>query len=351
MTALLLVAGLGLLVCGAEALVRGAARLATALGVSPLLVGLTVVAWGTSAPELVVSTLAALQGQPDIALGNVVGSNVFNVLFILGAAAIVSPLVVARQLVWIEVPILVGVSLVTWALAADARIGRGEGILLLVLGLAYTVFAMRYGAVPPSTDLGEEVDTAKHKLASHVAFVVVGLGCLVVGARWFVHGAVEIARWLGVSELVIGLTIVAGGTSLPELATSVVAAVKGERDISVGNVVGSNLFNLLFVLGAAATISSRGIEVAAAALTFDFPVMVAVAVACFPIFFTGHRIARWEGWLFLGYGAAYWTYLLLASGDHDTAPLFSRVMLAFVMPLTIVTLAVSVARQLRGKHN
>ncbi len=344
---LLLVVGLGLLLGGAEALVRGASRLATALGVSPLLVGLTVVAWGTSAPEFVVSTMAAVQGQPDIALGNVVGSNVFNVLFILGAAAAVAPLVVARQLVWIEVPLLVGVSLVTWALAADARIGRGDGILLLLFGLGYTVFAVRYGAAPESNDFEKGGDPSRQRLAYHGAFVVVGLGALVVGSRWFVQGAVEIARWLGVSELVIGLTIVAGGTSLPELATSVVAALKGERDISVGNVVGSNLFNLLFVLGAAAAISSDGVKVASAALHFDLPVMVAVAVACFPIFFTGHTIARWEGWLFLGYGAAYWAYLLLASGEHAMLPLFNRVMLAFVVPLTLITLAVSLVRSLR----
>lgn len=346
MAVVLLTAGLLLLITGAESLVRGAARLAVSLGVSPLVVGLTVVAWGTSAPELVVSTAAALSGQPGIALGNVVGSNIFNVLFILGASAAVVPLVVSRQLVWMEVPILVGVSATTWFFAADTRLARSEGLFLLFLGAAYTILALRQGSAPNIQEFDDSMRSWQRKPAYNALLIVVGLAFLVLGSRWFVHGAVEIARLLGMSELVIGLTIVAGGTSLPELATSVVAALKGERDISVGNVIGSNLFNLLFVLGAATAISPQGIEVPAAALSFDFPVMVAVAVACMPIFFTGHTIARWEGWLFLGYGGAYWAYLLLASAEHDALQMFSRVMLAFVVPLTVITLAVSLARQL-----
>ncbi len=346
MALLLALGGLALLIAGAESLVRGAARLATAFGVSPLLVGLTVVAWGTSAPELAVSLAAAVQGQPDIAVGNVLGSNVFNVLFILGAAAAVAPLAVSQQLVRIEVPILVLVSLSSWYLAADGQITRGEGLALLAIGLAYTGFAVRTGAAAENQVPTDAVDGAPMRTIRHVAFVVVGLAALVLGSRWFVAGAVHVARWFGVSELVIGLTIVAGGTSLPELATSIVAAVRGERDISVGNVVGSNLFNLLFVLGGTAAVSGY-VPVARGALSFDFPVMVAVAVASLPVFFTGHRIARWEGWLFLGYGIAYWTYLFLASAHHDALPAFHAVMLAFVIPLTLVTVAVSVARQIR----
>lgn len=346
MALLLALCGLALLIAGAESLVRGAARLATAVGVSPLLVGLTVVAWGTSAPELAVSLAAAVQGQPDIAVGNVVGSNVFNVLFILGAAAAVAPLAVSQQLVRIEVPILVLASVFSWYLAADGQITRGEGFALLATGLAYTGFALRTGAAAENQVPTDAVDGAAMRTLGHVALVVVGLAALVLGSRWFVAGAVHIARWFGVSELVIGLTIVAGGTSLPELATSIVAAVRGERDISVGNVVGSNLFNLLFVLGGAAAVSGY-VPVAQGALSFDFPVMVAVAVACLPVFFTGHRIARWEGWLFFGYGIAYWTYLFLASAHHDALPAFHVVMLAFVIPLTLVTVAVSVARQIR----
>ncbi|MCX8073697.1 MAG: calcium/sodium antiporter [Candidatus Binatia bacterium] len=343
--ALLMVAGLALLLGGAEALVRGAARLASALGVSPLLVGLTIVAWGTSAPELVVSTMAAWSGRVDIAVGNVVGSNVFNVLFILGAAAAVAPLAVSRQLVRIEVPLLVLTSLLVWWFATNGHIGRSKGFLLLLLGVAYTALAVRMGATADQSE--PVVVRTQPSRAYNVALIVAGVGLLVVGARWFVHGAAEVARWLGVSELVIGLTIVAGGTSAPEFATSVVAAFKKERDLSVGNVIGSNLFNLFFVLGAAASIAPQGVPVAPAALHFDFPVMVAVAVACLPVFFTGQTIARWEGWLFLGHGAAYWAYLLFASAEHDALPMFSNVMLVFVIPLTLVTLLVSVARQLR----
>ncbi|GIV04227.1 MAG: sodium:calcium antiporter [Fimbriimonadales bacterium] len=350
MVVVLLVTGLGLLILGAEALVRGAARLATAWGVSPLLVGLTVVAWGTSAPEFVVSVMAALNGQPDIAVGNVVGSNIFNVLFILGASAAVTPLVVSRPLVTVQVPILVVVSLLTWGLVFDQRLSRVEGLLLILGALAYTVFSIRTESAPANEELGTTTRRWYESPWYNALLVLCGLVSLVVGSRWFVRGAVELARWLGVSELVIGLTIVAAGTSLPELATSVVAALRGERDISVGNVVGSNLFNLLVVLGGAALVSSTGIRVASAALHFDIPVMVAVAVACLPVFFTGHKIARWEGWLFLAYGLLYWAYLLAASAEHDALPMFNRVMIVFVFPLTAITLLVSVARQLqRGR--
>lgn len=342
---LYLSAGLLLLLLGAEILVRGASRLAVALGLSPLLVGLTVVAWGTSAPEFVVSVVATLQGQPDVAVGNVVGSNVFNVLFILGASAAVTPMVVSRQLVRVEVPILIAVSWITWTFATDRHFAPLEGAGLLLLGIGYVVFALRSGNAHPPADAIPPA--AEHRIAAPAGLVVFGLLLLVIGSRWFVGGAVEIARWLGVSELVIALTIVAGGTSLPELATSVVAAVKGERDISVGNVIGSNLFNLLFVLGSVVAISGSGIVVAPAALAFDIPFMVAVAVACLPIFFTGHTIARWEGWLFLAYGVAYWAYLLLSATEHDALPLFSRTMLAFVLPLTVLTVAVSVVRHVR----
>lgn len=344
---LLLSIGLALLVMGGELLVRGASRLAVALGLSPLLVGLTIVAWGTSAPEFVVSLVAAIQGRPDVAVGNVVGSNVFNVLFILGFAAAVAPMRVSRQLMHIEVPILIGVSLLVWALAADARLAFYEGTALLVVGIGYTVVALRTAnSLTPANVAPAPV---QYRLGGNLLFVLLGLTLLVIGSRSFVHGAVNIARWLGVSELLIGLTIVAGGTSLPELATSVIASVRGERDISVGNVIGSNLFNLLFVLGSVVAISGNGILVAPAALSFDIPVMVAVAVACLPIFFTGQTITRWEGWLFLIYGVAYWTYLLLYATEHEALPMFSRTMISFVLPLTAITVGISVSRQVRKR--
>ncbi|MCY7312498.1 MAG: calcium/sodium antiporter [Pseudoxanthomonas sp.] len=348
MTIVLLIAGLVLLVAGAELMVRGASRLALGLGISPLLVGLTVMAYGTSAPELAISVGAALNGQPDIALGNVIGSNIANVLLILGISAIVAPLVVSRQLVWLDVPIMVGVSILVMVLAWDGQLSRGSGVALLAGAVAYTLLQiyMARRELPAGSDPPEKFHTPLWK---NLLLLAVGLALLVMGARWLVGSAVTIAQALGVSELVIGLTVVAVGTSLPELATSVVAAMRGERDIAVGNIVGSNLFNLLMVLGAAVALSPGGMAVSAAAVNFDFPVMTAVAVACLPIFFTGHCIQRWEGALFLGYYVAYTTYLLLNAAGHEALPAFSQAMMLFVVPLTVITLLVVTVRTWRSR--
>ena len=349
-----LAAGLAMLLGGAELLVRGASRLALRWGMAPLVVGLTVVAFGTSAPELAIGIGAALQGEADIALGNVVGSNIANVLLILGICALVSPLVVRRQLIWLDVPVMVAVSLGVLAMSLDGELVRGEGIALVALGVAYVgglLWMARRGngddvtvdVEVPDTDV--DVPTWRHVLV-----LVTGLAVLVLGSQWLVDGAVSIATAMGVSELVIGLTVVAIGTSLPEIATSVLAVMRGERDMAVGNIVGSNVFNLLFVLGATAAIAPDGIAVGAAAVRFDLPVMTAVALACMPIFFTGHCIQRWEGGLFLGYYLAYLAYLLLDAADHDALPAFSAMMMAFVVPLTVITLAVVTLRAWRARH-
>jgi cation:H+ antiporter len=346
MTAWLFLGGLVLLIAGGELLVRGASALALRLGMTPLVVGLTVVAFGTSSPELAVSVGAAWTGNADVALGNVVGSNIFNVLFILGAAALVTPLVVSRQLVIWDAPIMVGVCAMLLLLALDGQVGRGDGVLLVAGLAAYTGFALWLSRrEAPSADEGGAA-TAGPWWRS-VAFIVIGLGLLVVGAGWLVDAAVALARALGLSELVIGLTIVAAGTSLPEVVTSIVAALRGQRDIAVGNVVGSCIFNVLAVLGITAAVAPGGVAVAPAALSFDIPVMIAVAVACLPIFFTGHLIARWEGGLFLFYYAAYTAYVILKATEHDALPAFSGVMAAFVLPLTAVTLLVLAVRARR----
>mgnify|MGYP005840689267 FL=1 len=343
---LLLLGGLAGVLVGAEWLVRGAAGLALALGVSPLLVGLTVVAWGTSSPELVVSLVAAFQDSTDIAVGNVVGSNIFNVLFILGLSAVAAPLVVHRQLVRLEVPLLIVVSFLVWIFAADGSLSRTEGAVLIVLFLAYSALSIVIASRQATENSVAVVAGKQRPWIWNAALAVVGLALLVVGSRWFVIGAAAVARWLGVSELIIGLTIVAAGTSLPELATSVVASLRGERDISVGNVVGSNLFNLLAVLGPASCIPEGGLVVSAPALHFDIPVMTAAAFACLPIFVTGHRIARWEGALLVGYGLAYWLYLFLATTHHDALTMFNLTMVLFAFPLTLTGLAVSLGRHL-----
>ena len=284
-TILLFIAGLALLIIGAEVLVRGASRLASAVGIPPLVIGLTVVAFGTSSPELAVSVQASWTGRPDVAVGNVVGSNIFNVLFILGLAAAIVPLVVAQQLVRWEVPLLIGVSVLFWLLASDGLLGRVDGTVLFAGIVTYTVFAIRQSRRETAAIRAEYAQVIggstepAGRLAVQVVLILVGLALLVVGSHWLVEGATAVARTAGLSELVVGLTIVAAGTSLPEVATSVLASIRGERDIAVGNAIGSSLFNLLCVLGLSALVAPAGISVADATLGFDIPVMVAVAVA------------------------------------------------------------------------
>jgi cation:H+ antiporter len=348
MTLVLFLIGLGLLFLGGEYLVRGAASLATSMGISRVVVGLTVVAFATSAPELAVSLQSALAGQSDVAVGNVVGSNISNILLILGASALLAPLIVARQIVRIDVPMMIAAAGVTYAVALDGAVSRGEGLLMtgvLAVYLAYAVWSSR-----KEQTSAEEDDSVRKQPFKDLFFVVLGVAMLVVGGQWLVDGAVAMARIFGISELVIGLTVIAVGTSLPELATSIIAARRGEREIAVGNVVGSNIFNLLAVLAMTAIFAPGGVPVPAAALAFDFPVMIAACVACLPIFVTGHEIARWEGGVFLGYYAAYTVYLLLNAAHHAALPLYNSVMLWFVIPLTVITVGVIVFREFKAKR-
>lgn len=351
MTSLFFIFGILLLIVGAEMVVRGSSRLALALGLSPLVVGLTVVAFGTSAPELAVTMQAAVAGQADLAIGNVVGSNITNVLLILGLAAAITPLVVAQTLIRIDVPIMIGVTLLMYALSYDGIIRRSEGFLLVGGILVYTIFAI-YQSRKESKLVKAEYNAEYYiprrqmlqQLWIHLVMLLGGLVCLTMGARWIVSGAVVFATMIGVSQLVIGLTIVAIGTSLPEIAATAVASLRGERDIAVGNVIGSSIFNILAVLGVASVVAPAGIAVSTAVLRFDLPVMIAVAVACLPIILNGHVIWRWEGWLFLGYYIAYITYQLLNAAHSPSLPLFTTAMLFFVLPLTAVTLVIAVIR-------
>ncbi len=349
MTILLFIGGLIGLIIGAELLVRGASKLALSFGISPLVVGLTIVAFGTSAPEVAVSVGAVLEGRTDIAIGNVVGSNIFNVLFILGVSALITPLVVNIQLIRQEVPIMIGASLLLLALGLDGKLGALDGSILFGLMIAYTVFLIiqsRKETKAAHDEYAAEVKPAAvggwdSKLPVQLLLIAVGLAFLVIGSEWLVDASVTFAKSLGVSDLVIGLTIVAAGTSMPEVATSITAAVKGERDIAVGNVVGSSTFNILGCLGLSGIVSGDlGLVMPAAMLNFDIWVMIAVALACLPVFMTGREIARWEGGVFLVYYAAYVTYLILATQQHDALGTFSTAMMSFVIPITVVTLVV-----------
>jgi cation:H+ antiporter len=352
--ALFLVFGLIIMIWGAELLVRGASRLATAYGISPLVVGLTVVAFGTSSPELAVSVMSAFKGQADLALGNVVGSNIFNVLFILGISALIVPLIVAQQLVRFDVPVMIGVSFLILLMGMDGKLGMIDGAILFAGAITYTALLIRQSRRESSNEVKAEYESefgekSPSSLAKNLGFITVGLVGLVLGSKWLVTSAVALAQAFGVSELVIGLTIVAAGTSMPEVATSVVAALKGERDIAVGNVVGSNIFNILCVLGLSSLIAPAGITVSKAALMFDVPVMIAVAIACLPIFFVGYRISRFNGATFLFFYIAYLVYLIFTASNHEGLGTLRVAMLYFFLPITALTLIVITAREVAQK--
>lgn len=362
---LLLLAGFVLLVGGGEALVRGAASLARTMGMSALVVGLTVVSFATSSPELAVSAGSALAGSPGLAVGNVVGSNIANILLVLGVAALVVPLAVTSRLVRTDIPVMVGLSVLTLVLALDGTISTTDGVLLLGLLAVYLVMTTivarreRGAADEPREQDGTDAlarfrTTRARSIGVDAVLVAVGVGLLVLGAQLLVDGATQIASAFGVSDLVIGLTVVAVGTSLPELATSVIAVRRGERDMAVGNIVGSNIFNIGAVLGLTALIAPGGIEVDPAAVNVDLPIMVAVAVVLLPIAFTGQAIVRWEGGLFVVLYLVYLAYVLLAATDHDAQGPFGGAMFGFVLPVTAVWLVALVAYELglrRGRRS
>ena len=318
----LILLGLAALLVGAEMLVRGSVRLAERFGVPSIIIGLTVVAFGTSAPELGVSLQAAFAGSSGLALGNVVGSNLFNVLFILGDSALITPLAIAPRLLRIDMPLLLGASLLVPLFAFNGRISAFEGALFLALGAVHLYFLARAGkreTPAPGEGEGEgegEVGTQQGagestggaSLGTAVLLTAAGLGALVLGSNWLVDGSTALALRLGVEETVIGVTLVAAGTSLPEVATSVLAAIRSQRDLAVGNVVGSNLFNIFWVLGAAAVAAPAGLGVSASAFALDIPVMVVSAFLCFPLLRSGRTLVRWEGAVLFGGWLAYTTY-------------------------------------------
>lgn len=355
---LFLLAGFVVLVLGADWLVRGASHLATAVGISPLVVGLTVVAFGTSAPELAVSVMSAFKGQADIALGNVVGSNICNVLLILGISAIIIPLTVHRQLVRLDIPVMIVVSLLMWALALDGRLGRLDGIVLALLVVGYTIYLIRRSR-REEAEVREEYEKEYGSPADGkpttamvlkmLGLVVVGIASLVLGSKWLVDSATFIARAFGVSELIIGLTIIAFGTSLPEVATSIMAALKGERDIAVGNIVGSNTFNILTVLGIASAVAPAGINVPEAALRFDIPFMAMIAIACWPMLADGLKVSRVNGIFLLAFYGTYLAYLFFLSTNRNGVELFHSLWLYAALPGVVIAMFWMGARAWRAR--
>jgi len=371
--------GLVLLVAGGELLVRGASGLATRIGMSSLVVGLTVVAFATSAPELAVTLGAVMGGEPGLAVGNVVGSNIANVLMILGSSAIILPLLVKVQLVRIDIPFMAALSILFLLLAIDGGFSRVDGLILLVLLVLYIAVAIilsrRDGHVDELRGPGASIATAsagrvgqtartsgdtmteavedveaRGSIGRDLVLVLIGVVLLVVGANILVKGATGIATAFGVSDLIVGLTVVAIGTSLPELATSIVAVRRGQRDLAVGNVVGSNIFNIGAVAGLAAMISPTGLPVPESALALDIPLMIAASVVLLPLAFTGSVIARWEGGLLVALYVSYLLYTVLAAAERPILQGFTTVMLWFITPLVVLTVISTVVHEISRRR-
>ncbi|MBQ4890083.1 calcium/sodium antiporter [Shewanella sp. MMG014] len=300
-----IIGGFLILTLGAEALVRGASQIALKLGLTPLIIGLTIVAFGTSAPELAVSVKSAIAGNSGIALGNVIGSNIANIGLILGITALIRPIKIESQMVRRDIPIMIAASLLFWGLLLDGGLSFFDGVILTTLLISYLLFS--YFTADKQQNDDSESATNQSNLLS-VLMIIVGISMLVGGGILFVDGAVAMAKSVGISEVVIGLTIVAIGTSMPELVTSIVAALKGESDIAIGNVVGSNLFNILGILGVTALIHpiiSNEIS------QIDWVVMIALAAVLLPFAYTGLRIGRREAAVLVASYLGYISYLVI----------------------------------------
>lgn len=344
----LVLIGLIMLIGGGEVLVRGASALAIKTGLSPLIVGLTVVSVATSAPELAVTTGAVLSGETDLAIGNVVGSNIANVFLILGVCAVITPLTVRRQMLKMDLPLLAGMSLALLFFAMNGRIGTWEGLLLLGLWVGYIALSIR-SSRGMSQESADVPDTPIKNIPGAAILVLLGVGLLVFGSQFLVDGAVAIASSLGVSGLVIGLTVVAIGTSMPELAASGIAALRGQTDLAVGNVVGSCLANIGLVLGLPSLLAPGGLVVPASVAAFDVPIMLAAVFGLIVVAFTGAQIVSWEGLAFLGLYVAYTCYVVLAATHHDALEGFSSVMVAFVLPVLGAALLASFLHELKHR--
>lgn len=304
---LFIIFGLALLTAGGEVLVAGASNFAKAFGIKPIIIGLTIVAFGTSMPEAFVSVLSAVDGKNDIALANVVGSNIFNILFILGLSALIRPLKVEHQSVRREIPFIIGSAFLTWILGADGILNRVDGIVLLLVFAVFLFVCIRTAGV-------NEIDEKNHpkksgqKSIKDLCLIVLSLALLAAGAKLLLTGSVSVARNFGVSELFIGLTVVAAGTSLPELAASVIASIRGKDDIAVGNVAGSNIFNCTFILGLSAVI--HPLSAGDLILNRDIVVMAAVSLLALPVLKSGFRVNRAEGLLLMMLYIGYTAYLI-----------------------------------------
>ncbi|MGE1155278.1 calcium/sodium antiporter [Pseudomonas kitaguniensis] len=343
-----MVSGLLLLIVGAETLVRAAVRLAASLKVRPLIIGLSIVAFGSSAPQMTVSLQATLAGNTDIAVGSVIGSSIFNILVTLGLAALIIPLRVSRQLVRLDIPVMILAGLLVFTLASNEDLTPIDGVLLLVALMAYLGvlhYQTRHSARPRTLDT-----VARAPWLSSVLLMLGGLLILALAGHLLLGAAVDVASDLGLSERIIGLTLIGVGTSLPCLATSLIAALRGQREIAVGNVIGSNVFNLLGVLGLTALLAPSPLSVSPNALDFDLPVMLGAVVLCLPVFYSGYRVTRAEGLVLLGLYLAYGLHVMAFTTGMPLASKLEHLMLYYVLPVLVAFLLFNTLRAWRRQH-
>jgi len=344
MAILLFIAGLFFLIFGADILIRGASRLALSIGITPLVIGLTVVSFGTSAPELAVSAQAALANQANLSVGNVIGSNIFNILVVLGISALIAPLLVSPSLIRRDIPIMISVSVIAYIFMFNEKLSFVEGVILFSILIVYLLFLIKQSRREQSDVKPDEVESSNSKIGilKYIGFIIVGLIMLTLGSNWLVDSSIKFAKYFEVSELIIGLTIVAIGTSLPEVVTSVIATIRGERDIAVGNVIGSNIFNILGVFGVVGIFSPHGVDVFPNVIQFDLPFMIVVALLCIPIFISGHTINRWEGLLLFSIYIIYTAYLILKETESTMLPQFYSLVCYFVIPIFFLFLIIDI---------
>ena len=342
MTLLLFILGLGGLIIGAEFFLKAVDRFGLKWGVSPMVMGLTVVAFATGAPELAISLKAAMNDSADLVLGNIIGSNIANILLILGITGLITPLHIKQRIVRIDVPIVIAMSIGLYLLALDGVLSLSDGVLLLLALFAYSVFTYQQVRknkvdIEELYEQEEEVQLASGTwfYVKNVGILLLGLALIVQGANWMVNSAVTIAQLLGMSELVVGLTIVSIGTSLPEVATSMAAARKGNADIAVANVLGSNIYNVLLTLGLTIVVAPGVLEVSRNALLLDMPFMIAVAIGVIPIFLAGFDLNRKDAFLFLFYYAAYLAYLVLEATGSAYLGWIEKGFFFVVLPFTL----------------
>lgn len=318
---LIFLIGLGVIIVGAELVLRSSTRIANFLGIKPIIIGLTVVSIGTSMPELAIGVTAAAEGKGSLAIGNIAGTNILNILFILGLSAAIRPLPLHALSIKLDLPVMIGAALALTAMAWDGVLEAYEGILLLLAAVVYTIVLIRLSKMesPSIKKEYEEEFESKRNLKIKIAWLwtwnilLVGGGIYltVIGADWLVSGAIDIASSLGVSDAIIGLTIVAVGTSAPELVTTILATIKNDRDVAVGNLIGSSITNILVILGITCILSPGGIDVSQDILWFDLPLAALVAIICYPVFRSDQKISRREGTVFVSLYLIYITTLIL----------------------------------------